>query len=70
MTEYEWEVGRYPRAPEARVLGGHRVRKGPIAEYVALEFPRESVAWVANSAPDRAPEPVAAARSKGAKSAK
>jgi len=52
MTEYEWEVGRIPRAPDARDLGGFRSRRGPIAEYVALEFPLESVTWVVNSEPD------------------
>jgi hypothetical protein len=56
MTEYEWEVGRVPRAPDARGLGGHRSRKGPVAEYAALEFPRESVAWVLNAELDRGPK--------------
>jgi hypothetical protein len=55
MTEYEWEVGRIPRAPDGRGLGGFRSRKGPIAEYAALEFPRESVAWVLKAEPNREP---------------
>ncbi|MGP8016467.1 MAG: hypothetical protein ACLQNF_00210 [Thermoplasmata archaeon] len=53
MAEYEWEVRRVPRATDVRSLGGFHVRKGPVAEYAALEFPRESVTWVGNTEPDR-----------------
>jgi hypothetical protein len=49
MTEYEWEVGRVPRAPVAKSLGGSHPRRNPLAEYVALEFPRESITWVVSS---------------------
>jgi len=56
MTEYEWEIGRTPRMPDVKGLGGFRFRRGPVAEYVALEFPRESVAWVVKTAPYRQPE--------------
>jgi hypothetical protein len=53
MTEYEWEIRRIPRAPDVRHLVGHyHHRKGPIAEYAALEFPRESVTWVAKPDPN------------------
>lgn len=48
MTEYEWEKPRIPRAnggsgavPLLRTLR-------PIDHFVALECPRESVAWVLN----------------------
>ncbi len=51
MTEYEWEVGRIPRGPDAGLFGARRPRKEPIAEYVALEFPRESVTWVVTIEP-------------------
>jgi len=70
MTEYEWEVGRIPRAPDAKGLGGFRSRRSAIAEYVALEFPRESVAWVVNTESNREPERPAFARSKGTKPVK
>lgn len=51
MTDYEWEPGRLPRTPTPKSLGGSRYRRGPIADYLALEFPRESVAWVMNVLP-------------------
>jgi hypothetical protein len=70
MTEYEWEVGRLPRASDARGLGGFRFRKGPIGEYVALEFPRESMTWVLNTERDREPKRSAIARFKATKSVK
>jgi len=65
MSEYEWEIGRFPRAPDGRILGGHRSRNGPVAEYVALEFPRESVTWVANPVPSHVRERPATAPPKG-----
>jgi hypothetical protein len=60
MVEYEWEVRRVPRAPEVRGPGGTRLRKGPAAEYAALEFPGESVAWVVQRAPEVPSRPLAA----------
>jgi len=49
MSEYEWEAGRFPPARDPRGIvrqfHGHRA----IAEYGALEYPRESVTWIANS---------------------
>lgn len=52
MTDYEWEIGRFPKAPDSRWLRESRSRKDPIAEYVALEFPRESIHWVVKSGVD------------------
>lgn len=55
MTEYEWEVRRVPKAPIGRVPLVLHGRRHPISEYVALEFPRESVTWV-TSRPSSAEE--------------
>jgi hypothetical protein len=57
MVEYEWEVRRIPKAPDARSFGVFRLRRSAITEYVALEFPREAVAWVVNTRRDREPKP-------------
>lgn len=70
MTEYEWEIGRVPRAPYARGPEGPPARKGPIADYVALEFPRESYHWVLNTERDRGSQRSATARSKATASVK
>jgi len=46
MTEHEWETPRIPRTNSNPSSGSTRRRLAPIDHYVALEFPRESVAWV------------------------
>jgi hypothetical protein len=66
MTEYEWETERLPKAPDARWLPGYRPRKGPLAEYALLEFPRESVTWVARGSGGREEDPARTAGSEGA----
>lgn len=53
MTDYEWEVGRFPKSPDANWLRVSRARKGPVAEYVAMEFPGESVHWVIKAPAER-----------------
>jgi hypothetical protein len=63
MVEYEWELGRLPRAPYARNFGVSRPRRSAIAEYIALEFPREEVAWVVNTERDRELKPPTVVRS-------
>jgi hypothetical protein len=45
MTEYEWERARVPAPARPPALGAARPRPPPVAEYVALEYPRESVTW-------------------------
>jgi len=49
MSGFEWEIRRIPRASGHLGIGLSRPRPGPIAEYVALEFPRETVTWVLNA---------------------
>jgi len=49
MTENEWETPRIPRANAVYSFGPTRRRLGPIDHYIALECPRESVAWVTKS---------------------
>jgi hypothetical protein len=51
MTEHEWEKPRIPRANASYSIGPPRRRLGPIDHYIALECPRESVAWVTKSHP-------------------
>jgi hypothetical protein len=46
MSEHEWETPRIPRANSGFSVGSPRRRLGPIDHYIALECPRESVAWV------------------------
>ena len=48
MSEYEWEAGRLPKPMYGRTVSGVHQRRHPIADYIALEFPRESVTWVTN----------------------
>jgi hypothetical protein len=64
MVEYEWEVGRLPRAPSTRSLAVSRLRRSEIAQYAALEFPREGVAWVVNTERDREQKPPNVVRSR------
>ena len=46
MSEYEWEPRRVPRPSRAEIHGSYQRRTHEIAQFVALEHPRESVAWV------------------------
>jgi hypothetical protein len=64
MVEYEWEVGRLPRAPSARSLAVSRFRRSAVAQYAALEFPREGVAWVVNTERDREQKPPTVVRAR------
>jgi hypothetical protein len=56
MPEYEWEANRFPRPAKVAGVGGFRFGWGPVAEYAALEFPRESLAWVVKLEPPRDPK--------------
>ena len=60
MSDYEWEERRTPRTNRPGILGLYRPRAREIAEFVALEHPRESVGWVlrqhAQAAPERSRE--------------
>lgn len=56
MSEHEWDPERPPRrAPRGR-LGGSERRSREIDEFAALEFPQESVVWVANPDPENRPK--------------
>ena len=68
MTDYEWEVGRMPKPRDERGPGGHHHRKGAVAVYAALEFPRESITWIVKSKHDSERERPEKGRSAGAKS--
>ncbi|MGP8072286.1 MAG: hypothetical protein ACLPZM_04055 [Thermoplasmata archaeon] len=46
MSELEWELRRIPTPSALRAPGISPPRRGAVAEFAALEFPRESVAWV------------------------
>ena len=46
MTEYEWEVSRVPKRRNEGIIGHHRPQPSSVGEYVSLEFPRETSAWV------------------------
>ena len=45
MTEYEWERARVPTPARPPAPEAARTRPAAVAEYVALEYPRESVTW-------------------------
>lgn len=49
MSEFEWENRRVPRARTAAGHGLFSLSLAPVREYVTLECPRESVAWVVGS---------------------
>lgn len=51
MSEYDWETGRAPRPTSAEFLATLRPHHRAIAEYAALEHPRESLAWVLKRRP-------------------
>jgi len=51
MTEYEWEPRRVPRPVRPEIHGSYQRRAHEIAQFVALEHPRESVAWVMKANP-------------------
>ena len=46
MTEYEWEPRRVPRPISPQFLADHHRRAREVAEFVALEHPREHVGWI------------------------
>lgn len=46
MSEYEWETRRVPRPARAPLPWGYRPRASEVAEFLSLEHPGESVAWV------------------------
>lgn len=70
MSEDEWERGRSPISPNERGRRGAAARQSAVAEYTALEFPWESVAWVVNSQAHPKPAGRAKGRSKNERSAK
>ena len=49
MSEEEWEPVRVPRTPVRPPHGASRKDRDGIERYAALEFPRESVAWLLGS---------------------
>lgn len=49
MSDYEWEGERIPRVRGVWEAGHRPSRRSSIGEFVALEFPRESAAWVVKS---------------------
>jgi len=46
MTDYEWEPRRVPRPPKTELLANYRPHYRAVAEFAALEHPRESVGWI------------------------
>ena len=46
MSEYEWEARRVPRTNRPEPWSAYRPRAREVAEFLALEHPREHVAWV------------------------
>jgi hypothetical protein len=46
MTEYEWEPRRVPRPNSPQFLADHHRRAREVAEFLALEHPREHVGWI------------------------
>ena len=46
MSDYEWEPRRVPRPPKAELLANYRPHYRAVAEFAALEHPRESVGWI------------------------
>ena len=55
MGEYEWDLERPARRIPRRV-GETGRRSTAVDEFAALEFPKESVAWVANPDPEHRPK--------------
>jgi hypothetical protein len=51
MTEYEWETRRIPRPPTAELLANYRPHYRAVAEFAALEHPREHVGWILKHRP-------------------
>ena len=49
MSENEWEPSRLPRRTLPALALPGRPASPPIAEYLALEFPRESATWLVGS---------------------
>ena len=46
MSDYEWEARRVPRTTRPEPWSAVRPRAREVAEFLALEHPREHVAWV------------------------
>ena len=47
MTEYEWETRRVARPTRPEFIASHHHRSTrEVAEFAALEHPRESVGWI------------------------
>jgi hypothetical protein len=67
MADYEWEVRRVPRAADLNMLERSRLRRSPVGEYAALEFPRESLTWVVRTQALREAEGPTIGLSRGAK---
>jgi hypothetical protein len=67
MSEYEWETPRVPRVKGGSGGGLSPRASRPIDHYVALEFPRESAAWVLGGpmTEERTTERAPSARAKG-----
>lgn len=56
MTDYEWESGRATRPNGWPRTGGMRPTNRSLEEFAALEYPKESPAWLLRSAErDRSP---------------
>ena len=58
MSEYEWETRRVPRTTRPEMWGANRPRAREVAEFLALEHPRESVAWVLRQHSESKPKAV------------
>jgi hypothetical protein len=46
MTEYEWEPRRVPRPTKTEFLANYHPHVREVAEFAALEHPREHVGWL------------------------
>lgn len=51
MTEYEWESGPSPRPTKAEFRANTSTRQREVAEFAALEHPREHIGWVLKQRP-------------------
>jgi len=56
MTEYESETSRLPRPRAPTILDRYRPASREIADYLSLEYPRETERWLL-APPTRRPEP-------------
>jgi len=46
MSEYEWETRRVPKPPKVELFANYRPHHRAVAEFAALEHPREHVGWI------------------------